>query len=92
MRGEGGSCGVSANEHGCTGAQINFGDRTPYLSLLQYFRVVRRKKNINICIFSMLGVNICTVLYMVHSRGIAAKAVRQEEIHCPRILIYFSYK
>ncbi len=28
-----GSCGVSANEYSCTfGAQINFGDLTPYLS------------------------------------------------------------
>jgi hypothetical protein len=34
MRGGGrGSCGVSANEFNCThGAQINFGDLTPYLT------------------------------------------------------------
>ncbi len=33
MRVEGGSCGVSANEYSCThGAQINFGDLTPYLT------------------------------------------------------------
>jgi hypothetical protein len=33
MRGEGGSCGFSANEYSCThGAQINFGDLTPYLT------------------------------------------------------------
>jgi hypothetical protein len=32
MRGGGRSCGVSANEYTCThGAQINFGDLTPYL-------------------------------------------------------------
>jgi hypothetical protein len=30
---EGGSCGVSANEYsGAYGAQINFGDLTPYLT------------------------------------------------------------
>ncbi len=35
MWGEGGSCGVSANEYNCTqGAQINFGDQTPYLTIL----------------------------------------------------------
>jgi hypothetical protein len=33
MQGEGGSCGVSASEYSCThGAQINFGDLTPYLT------------------------------------------------------------
>jgi hypothetical protein len=33
MRGEGG-CGVSAKEYSCAhGAQINFGDLTPYLKL-----------------------------------------------------------
>jgi hypothetical protein len=33
VRGEGGSCGVSANEYmQYTGAQINFGDLTPYLT------------------------------------------------------------
>jgi hypothetical protein len=33
MRGEGGSCGVSANEYSCAhGAQINFGDLSPYLT------------------------------------------------------------
>jgi hypothetical protein len=32
MRGEGGECGVSANEYSCThGTQINFGELTPYL-------------------------------------------------------------
>jgi hypothetical protein len=31
--GEGWSCGLSANENSCThGAQINFGDLTPYLT------------------------------------------------------------
>jgi hypothetical protein len=31
--GEGGDCGVSANEDSCAhGAQINFGDPTPYLT------------------------------------------------------------
>ncbi len=31
--GGGGGCGVSANEYSCThGAQINFGDLTPYLT------------------------------------------------------------
>ncbi len=31
--GEGGCCSVSANEHSCAHeAQINFGDRTPYLT------------------------------------------------------------
>jgi hypothetical protein len=31
--GEGGSCGVSANKYSCAdGAQINFGDLTPYLT------------------------------------------------------------
>ncbi len=29
---EGESCGVSANEYSCTGAQINFGDLAPYLT------------------------------------------------------------
>jgi hypothetical protein len=34
MRGEVGSCGVLANEYSCEhGAQINFGDLTPYLTL-----------------------------------------------------------
>jgi hypothetical protein len=37
MRGEGGSCEVSANEYSCarhvTGAQINFRDLPPYLTL-----------------------------------------------------------
>jgi len=28
----GGSCGASANEYSCTGAQINFGDLTSYLA------------------------------------------------------------
>jgi hypothetical protein len=28
----GGGCGVSANHYSCTGAQINFGDLTPYLT------------------------------------------------------------
>jgi hypothetical protein len=33
MRGEEGSCGVLANEYSCAhGAQINFGDLTPYLT------------------------------------------------------------
>jgi hypothetical protein len=34
MRGGGGGCGVSANGYSCTytGAQINFGDLTPYLT------------------------------------------------------------
>ncbi len=33
MRGEGGSCGVSANEYSWAhGALINFGDLTPYLT------------------------------------------------------------
>jgi hypothetical protein len=32
MQGKMGSCGVSANEYSCAhGAQINFGDLTPYL-------------------------------------------------------------
>ncbi len=36
MRGEGWSCGVSANEYSCAhGAQINFGDLTPYLTYAQ---------------------------------------------------------
>jgi hypothetical protein len=36
MRGEGGSCGVSANEYSCTHeAQINFGDLTPFLTYAQ---------------------------------------------------------
>ncbi len=39
MRGEGGSCGVSANEYSCThGAQINFGDLTPYLTYAEPYR------------------------------------------------------
>jgi hypothetical protein len=32
MRGEGGRCEVSANEYRYTGAQMNFGDITPYLT------------------------------------------------------------
>jgi hypothetical protein len=33
QEGGGGCCGVSANEYSCThGAQINFGDLTPYLT------------------------------------------------------------
>jgi hypothetical protein len=33
MRGGGGVCGVSASEYSCAnGAQINFGDLTPYLT------------------------------------------------------------
>ncbi len=34
MRGEGGGSGISSNEYSCmyTGAQINFGDLTPYLT------------------------------------------------------------
>jgi hypothetical protein len=33
MRGEEGSCGVSANEYSCAhGAQINFGDLSSYLT------------------------------------------------------------
>jgi hypothetical protein len=33
MRGEGGSCWASADEYSCAhGAQINFGDLTPYLT------------------------------------------------------------
>jgi len=36
MRGKGGGCGVSANEYSCAhGAQINFGDLTPYLNYVE---------------------------------------------------------
>ncbi len=35
--GGGGGCGASANECSCThGAQINFGDLTPYLNMCMY--------------------------------------------------------
>ncbi len=42
MRG-GGGCGVSANECSCAhGAQINFGDQTPYLTYVLDFRLENR--------------------------------------------------
>jgi hypothetical protein len=49
MRG-GGSCGVSANEYSCThGAQINFGDLTPYITYAPslYPEAVRHEREIS---------------------------------------------
>jgi hypothetical protein len=44
--GEGGKCGVSANENSqlYTGAQINFGDLTPYLTCGPYSRRRKRRR------------------------------------------------
>jgi hypothetical protein len=43
--GGGGSCGVSANEYSCAhGAQINFGDPTPYLTYDIYQQPIRLQK------------------------------------------------
>ncbi len=46
MRGKGGgSCGVSANEYSCThGAQIKFGDLTPYLTYAWTVRAANHYK------------------------------------------------
>ena len=41
MQGDGGGCRVSANEYSCAhGAQINFVDLTPYLTLIGSFGVI----------------------------------------------------
>ncbi len=47
--GGGGGCGVSANDYSCAhGAQINFGDLTPYLTYVLYTWGVYTKLETNI--------------------------------------------
>ncbi len=52
----GGGCGVSANESGCAhGAQINFGDITPYLLLNLWFRRNKNKEEVPLFYVDRIG-------------------------------------